>query len=137
MPFDYSDFERYYNNFSKMSAKFSTWLHRYLMNEGLRLIADIKDITPVDSGDLRDHWSIQGITGGMGSLVLTFVNTMSYATEVEYGHATPYNAGAAEGSAQWVTGHFMMTISVDRLQREMPARFDRELRTFLASLGVL
>ena len=65
-----------------------------------------------------------------------FVNPMYYATFVEYGHAKPYKAGAAPGSADWVEGYFMMTVSLEVIQRNMPARFNKEFDQFITSLGV-
>jgi hypothetical protein len=62
---------------------------------------------------------------------------MDYATHVEYGHAKPYKSGAAEGSADWVEGYFMMTVSIMVIERQMPARFNREFQRFLDSLGVM
>lgn len=135
--FDYNDFKKFRNNFNTMYNQFDAWIENFLLNEGLRFIASVKPRTPVDTGDLRNHWQLNGITRGAGTLECWFVNPMYYATFVEYGHATPYNSGAGEGSAGWVQGYFMMTVSIEKIRTEMPARFDRAFRQFLRGLGVL
>ena len=113
MSFDYSDFQNYRNNFAKFTREFDSWLHKFLLKEGQRFIAEVKPRTPVDTGDLRNHWKLDGITRDGDELKVWFVNPMYYATFVEYGHAKPYKAGAAPGSADWVEGYFMMTVSLE------------------------
>lgn len=135
--FDSSEFERYRNNFAKMYAQYDAWLNRFLLNEGLRFIAKVKPRTPVDTGDLRNHWQLDGITREGDVLKCWFVNTMYYATFVEFGHAKPYKAGAAEGSPDWVDGYFMMTVTLEEIHSAMPARFEAAFKQFLLSLGVL
>ena len=136
MSFDYSDFENYRNNFAKFTREFDSWIHKFLLKEGQRFIAEVKTRTPVDTGDLRNHWKLDGINRNGDELQVRFVNPMYYATFVEYGHAKPYKAGAAPGSADWVEGYFMMTVSLEVIQRNMPARFNKEFDQFITSLGV-
>ena len=92
MSFDYSDFENYRNNFARFTREFDHWLHLFLLKEGQRFIAEVKPRTPVDTGDLRNHWKLDGITRDGDELRVWFVNPMYYATFVEYGHAKPYKA---------------------------------------------
>ena len=137
MSFDYSDFRKYRNNFAKFTREFDGWIHRFLLQEGQRFIAEVKPRTPVDTGDLRNHWALDGITRSGDELQVWFVNPMYYATFVEYGHAKPYKAGASEGSADWVEGYFMMTVSLEKIQRSMPARFEAEFNKFISQTGVI
>lgn len=136
MSLDYSGFKQYRDNFAKFTREFDSWIHQFLLKEGMRFIAEVKPRTPVDTGDLRNHWKLDGITRSGDTLQVWFVNPMYYATFVEYGHAKPYKAGAVEGSADWVEGYFMMTVSLEIIYRNMPARFNRQLEAFLESLGV-
>lgn len=136
MSFDYSDFQNYRNNFARFTREFDSWLHKFLLKEGQRFIAEVKPRTPVDTGDLRNHWKLDGITRDGDTLRVWFVNPMYYATFVEYGHAKPYKAGAAPGSADWVEGYFMMTVSLEVIQRNMPARFNKAFDQFITSLEV-
>lgn len=136
MGLDYSEFKKLRNNFAKLTREFDHWIHEFLLKEGMRFIAEVKPRTPVDTGDLRNHWKLDGITRDGDTLQVWFVNSMYYATFVEYGHAKPYKSGAAPGSADWVDGYFMMTVSLEIIQKQMPARFNRQLKQFMESLGV-
>ena len=137
MGFDYSEFQKFRNNFARLTREFDAWIQQFLLSEGMRFIAEVKRRTPVDTGDLRNHWKLDGITRHGDTLQVWFVNPLYYATFVEYGHAKPYKAGAAEGSADWVDGYFMMTVSLQVIQKGMPARFDKQFEAFLASLEVI
>lgn len=136
MGLNYTEFQQFRDNFAKLVQDFENWLHQFLLTEGMRFLAEVKPRTPVDTGDLRAHWKLDGITRDGDTLHCWFVNSMDYATFVEYGHAKPYKAGASPGSADWVDGYFMMTVSLERVNNAMPARFDRALRQYLAALGV-
>lgn len=136
MSLDYSEFQKYRDNFAKLTREFDGWIHRFLLNEGLRFIAEVKPRTPVDTSDLRNHWKLDGMTRSGDTLQVWFVNPMYYATFVEYGHAKPYRSGAVEGGPDWVEGYFMMTVSLEIIERNMPARFNQQFQVFLASLGV-
>lgn len=136
MGFDFTEFNRFRGNFARLALGFDQWIQQFLLNEGMRFIREVKYRTPVDTGDLRNHWKLDGITRVGDELHVWFVNTMYYATYVEYGHAKPYKSGAAVGGPDWVEGYFMMTVSLEVIQRNMPARFDREFINFIESLGV-
>lgn len=136
MGLDYSEFEQYRNNFARFTVEFESWIRKFLLREGMRFIAEVKRRTPVDTGDLRNHWKIDGLTRNGDELRVWFVNPMYYATFVEYGHAKPYKSGAQPGSPDWVEGYFMMTVSLEVIYRTMPARFNAEFEKFITSLGV-
>ena len=135
--FDFTEFQEYRNNFMKMYTEYQKWLYEFIGNEGLRFIRAVKLRTPVDTGDLRNHWMLQDITREGDVLHCWFVNPMYYATFVEYGHAKPYKAGATEGSSDWVEGYFMIEISLDEIHRKMPARFDREFIKYMKAMGLM
>jgi len=135
--FDYKGLVNYTNNFKKMYFDFDRWIFYFLMNEGMRFIADVKRRTPVDTGSLRGAWTLETVTRRGDELYCWFSNPMYYADFVEYGHAKPYRSGAKEGSDDWVDGYFMMTVALDAVYRKMPAQFNTELRKFLMTLGTL
>ena len=136
MGLDYSEFKQFRDNFAKLTREFDSWIHKFLLKEGMRFIAEVKPRTPVDTGDLRNHWKLDGMTRDGDTLRVWFVNSMHYATFVEYGHAKPYKSGASPGSSDWVDGYFMMTVSLSIIERNMPARFNKQFEAFLASLEV-
>lgn len=134
--FDYKQFKHMTDIFKFVTFEFEAWIKGFLLNEGLRFIAYVKPRTPVDTGDLREHWQLESIGREGSDITVTFVNPMHYATFVEYGHAKPYKSGATPGSDDWVEGYFMMTVSLDYIYRNMPRRFDKEFAHWLHILGV-
>ena len=67
--------------------------------------------------------------------VVTIVNNTEYASYVEYGHRQrPGRYVPALGKslkASWVKGRFMLTISEQELEKELPALLERKLYTLL------
>lgn len=63
-----------------------------------------------------------------GSYIIEIVNSVEYASYVEYGHRTADHNG-------WVSGHFMMTISEKELEDMAPKILENKLKKFLG--GVL
>lgn len=55
---------------------------------------------------------------------ITISNPVEYASYVEYGHRT-------RGGKGFVEGQFMMTISIDEMQDELPALLEKKLKDFL------
>lgn len=136
MGLDYSEFERYTNKFADFVEEFEEWICKFLKTEGMRFIAEVKRRTPVDTGDLRNHWKLEEVVRSGEELRVWFVNPMYYASFVEYGHAKPYKSGAEPGSADWVEGYFMMTVSLEVIYKKMPARFEKAFDKFIKSLEV-
>lgn len=56
--------------------------------------------------------------------IILISNLVNYAPYVEYGHRTKDGAG-------WVDGRFMMTLSEDEIQEELPALLEGKLEKFL------
>lgn len=134
--FDYSAFQDFSRNFMKFEAQFSAWLASFLIKEGMKFIRAVKPRTPVDTGALRGAWSLDGVSRRGDDILVWFVNPMNYATFVEYGHAKPYKSGAGPGSPDWVDGYFMMTVSLDEINRKMPRAFEAAFKKWIKSLGV-
>lgn len=131
MGLDYSEFKAFTDNMTRLSMEFEHWIEEFLLQEGMRFLREVKHRTPVDTGDLRNHWKLDGIARSGNELQVWFVNSMYYASFVEYGHAKPYKSGASEGSDDWVEGYFMMTVSLEKIERTMPARFNKQFGQFV------
>lgn len=56
--------------------------------------------------------------------VVEIVNPVEYASYVEYGHRTANHKG-------WVKGHFMMTISEQKLEKIAPGVLERKIKKYL------
>lgn len=140
MGLNYAQFKKLRNNFAKLSDSYERWLQSFLLGEAARFMAYVKPLTPVDTGDLRNHWKIGKMFRQGGALCVELINTMEYATYVEYGHSqTPgrYVPQIRKRLVKdWVEGAHMMQISLDRIYQEMPARFNSEFHKWVKGLGV-
>lgn len=126
---DFSQFENFAKSWMDTYKEFEDFLKRFLLEMALRAIAKIKPRTPVDTGALRNMWQVGEVRKVGTNLDVVILNNMDYASFVEFGHRT--RAG------NWVDGRFMMTISIDELQRQIPARFDSAFRAYLTSKGAV
>lgn len=78
-------------------------------------------------GTLRRGWTTGTISKAGGVYNVEIINPVLYASYVEYGHRT-------RGRRGWVTGKFMLTISVQELESEAPAILERKLTKFLKEI---
>lgn len=116
------DFEKFCNDISKQLAA--------------RLLGKVIRRTPVGDytggGQLRQAWTTDNqtlVVEKIGTMYQIFiVNTMDYASYVEYGHRT-------RGGAGWVEGQFFLTASEQELNRQTPNIVNKLLEQFLK--GVL
>lgn len=126
--FDFKEFEKYLKKFDKIPNDFKLFLNNFLLDIAQRTIARTKPRTPVDTGALRNSWMIGNINVGKTELSVEIVNPMEYASFVEYGH-TKRDGG-------WKNGYYMLTISIDEIREQLPARFQNEFNKFLKDRGI-
>lgn len=129
MGLDMKDFVKYVENFKDMEKDFEAFLKNWIIKQGDKLIANTKARTPVDTGNLRNSWSLgeyqrQGTSASIG-----INNSAEYASIIEYG--TPKRP-----NWKWAGGAHMLTISMNELLRDMPDLFDKAFTDFLKSKGI-
>ena len=129
------DFDRFYTEAAKDIAS--------------RLLAKVKKRTPVIYGSLRDAWAVLPIEHHGDQYTITVINGLQYASYVEYGHRqqpgrfipghwegerfiyNPDEEGGMVLKNALVEGRFMLTISVQELERMAPALLEKRLLKFL------
>lgn len=159
--FNYSQFKTYMNKFENMTKTFDEWLKTFVLQQAQRCISRTKQrqnaLGLIDTGFMINAWYIgnearairQGKDGKFtsdynsafankatidsvkqvgDSLEITIGNIADYSSYVEYGHTTR--------GGGWVNGGFMLTVSMDEIQRAMPTRFQNELIKFLKEWGI-
>lgn len=163
MPMDYSQFERFLRNMTKVQVNYDSFLRQFLLEMGLRLMAQTKKLTPVDNGDLRRSWELGSVTALGNNLYIELINPMEYASFVEDGHrqskrflpieyleqsknSQPYLNWLYEKYGddipgvmlrdKWIPGHYMARISIQKIEKEIPKRYERAFAKFLKGLGV-
>ena len=67
------------------------------------------------------------------NLVIDIYNPVEYASYVEYGHVT--KVGRSGGRSGWVHGEFMCTISIKKIEKQIPKHYNAEFDRWIKSLG--
>ena len=160
---DFKQFEQFIKAWQDSAKEFDDFLKKFLLEMAQRAISKIKPNTPVDTGALRNMWgvgsqklalkssgekwsekkgqyqetytidpensTVASIDVVGNNLEVVIWNASDYASFIEYGHRR------VDGS--WREGHFMMTIGIAEVQRQMPARFEKALKEYLARKGAV
>ena len=136
------------NELRKFSSGYEKFLYNFLLKMGMRAMGQTKALTPVDTGNLRNTWFLSAIRREGNYLIIDLINTSVYASFVEDGqwqHARwvpgrwvgnrfEYIPNFRRGMMlreKWIPGFFMAKVSIERIEREMPKRFNAELKQFL------
>ncbi|ETT55191.1 hypothetical protein BSK66_31270 [Paenibacillus odorifer] len=123
--FDFSDVKKLHKSMVQMQKEFPAFMEECIRELAGRLLAKAIARTPVLTGDLRRGWQIgQVVKLPGGGVHVEITNNVEYALYVEFGHVTRLRTG-------WVNGRFMLTLSEQELEREMPAIIERKFQKFL------
>ena len=98
---------------------------RFLMLQAEELKKDVKDLTPVDTGTLKNSWQRENgkrLTGKKFTQIV--FNMTDYAAHVEYGHRI------GRSKTKFVRGRFMLRTSVAMRQ----IKFYKDLKNFYGGL---
>ncbi|MEK3722308.1 HK97 gp10 family phage protein [Paenibacillus sp. FSL H8-0034] len=122
--FDFEAWKQLNNNLKQLQQRTPEFFKECVKELAARLLAKTIAHTPVDTGKLRQGWTVGEIVDNGSSYEVEIINPIEYAMYVEYGHRTRNHNG-------WVNGRLMLTISVEELEREMPAFLERKLQQFI------
>nr|DAW80832.1 MAG TPA: putative tail component [Caudoviricetes sp.] len=98
---------------------------RFLMLQAEELKKDVKDLTPVDNGILKNSWHRENgkrLTGKKFTQIV--FNMTDYAAHVEYGHRV------GRSKTKFVKGRFMLRTAVAMRQ----IKFYKDLKNFYGGL---
>ena len=121
--FEYHEYSKWVEALGITKNEFKNWLEKFLLKQAQKVISLGKPRTPVDTGALQRSWEIKDLRWAGRYLIVTINLPMEYASFIEFGHHS-------------YEGRYMMAISIDDVQRALPARFDRDFRNWLKSKGV-
>ena len=140
--FEHDDFRRLLDQMKDMEKGSRKFIEDFLYQMALRTLAQTKRRTPVDTGDLRATWYLSDIAWRGGTVMVNLINPKLYASWVEYGHWQQvgrfipgrweskrfvYDPEAKTGMVlqnPWVEGKFMLTLSIQEIERQMPKRLE-------------
>ncbi|MGG4344926.1 HK97 gp10 family phage protein [Paenibacillus lautus] len=125
--FDYSQFKRMALNAKRAldSGVIDKFAEEFLLEMAYRGLRKIKKRTPVGEntvspGNLRRNWKVGSVVKQGHSYEIEIYNDTAYAMYVEYGHRT------GKDLTKWVEGKFMMTISINELEKEWPKYLEKK-----------
>ena len=98
---------------------------RFLMLQAEELKKDVKELTPVDTGTLKNSWQRENGKRLTGKTFSQIVFSMTnYAAHVEYGHRV------GRSKTKFVKGRFMLRTAVSMRQ----IKFYKDLKNFYGGL---
>lgn len=122
--FDFRELEQFATNLKAMRKRMPAFMDGCIKELANRLLAKVVPRTPVDKGELRRGWTLGPIHYEGNSVSIEVINPVDYSLYVEHGHRTANGLG-------WVEGRFMLTISEQELERELPGIIQRRLDKFI------
>lgn len=154
MAMKYDQFIDMYKLTKTTEKAYHLFLRQFLLEQGLRLMAKTKKLTPVDTGNLRNRWELSKVYElGNGNYGIMLFNPAEYASWVEEGHMQHrrFVPGTWKGSGdksrfvydpkadggmmlqeKWIPGFHMARISLNQIKAELPARYERALEKWLS-----
>jgi len=126
---DMKDFNEYQKKFKNMTAQFDLFLSEWITKQGYQTMADAVGNTPVDTGYLRESWSLGTPKKDGNSVSIDINNSAEYASIIEYG--TP-----ARPKWKWAGGAHMLTKALGNAADRMPKDFDKSLKSFMNERGI-
>lgn len=162
MALDYSELQGLLDNFKLVQKNHEKFIRGFLTEMGMRALAQTKKLTPVDTGNLRNRWELSQVFRKGDSLYVVLFNPAEYASHVEDGHMqrrrflpiqhlkdSPANAKMVASIKQqygedakgvmltdrWIPGHHMARISIAKIEREIPKRYEKAMKEFMRGLG--
>lgn len=136
--FDYSEFKKLAENFQKAidTKTVDKLLEEFLLEMAFRAERKIKKRTPVGvypqgsgrtGGHLRRNWKVGEVRKYGNLYAVGIYNPVEYSKYVEFGHRTRDHEG-------WVQGRFMLTISMQEIERELPKFLEKRAEKLLKEI---
>jgi len=128
--FDFSEFEKLTKTFKKMLDErvIERFIQDFLLEMAYRAERKIKKRTPVDTGELRRNWQVGRVERRGDAYQVEIYNNTHYAQFVEFGHRTGADL------TKWIEGRFMMTISMQEIERELPRYLEKRMIELLDNI---
>lgn len=150
---DYRELKRWQEHIQKQldDKVIEKYIEECLKDLAKKLIRKIKQRTPVNTGLLRNSWTIGSITKNGNVYEIEVYTDIEYASYVENGFRAHWVPGYWEGNqfvydpnaktgmqvgkpGGWVPGKFMLKISEIELERALPKFLQRKQEELLKKL---
>ena len=117
--FEISGIDNFIKNITEAQREFPKELQKLMERYGLKILKGAKLKTPVDTGQLRNNWTLE-----KDDLYVKIFNNTEYAIHVEYGHRT-------RGGRSYIEGVYMLKATYEK---EID-NFSQDLQTLLTKYG--
>lgn len=126
---DYEQLVQFRDKLERLQKVYSQeFIEKCAKSLASRLLQRAKKGTPVDTGHLRDSWTIGEIRKSNGIYEIEVINPVEYASYVAYGHRTKSHTG-------WVPGHMeMIVIPEQKIQQIAPKVLEQMIQKKLQEL---
>lgn len=135
--FDYEAFKRLADRLLSLEeGELDQFVRSQTAEMGNRFLGQVKELTPVRTGNLRNKWSVSEVaTDNKGPYVTVYNSEEKYASCVEYGHKQQPGRYVPELGKRlvksWVSGRFMMTNTKMQMEAQMPRIVQRNMEKFI------
>lgn len=157
MALDFEEFETFLENSKKAAKAYDNFLRKFMTEMGMRALAQAKALTqsrsPLLTQGMKEKWETTSPRRKGNEIYVYLINSADYASFVEDGHMQyarwvpgewignefHYIKGAKTGmmlTTKYIEGQHMAQISINKIENEMPARYDRAFKQFLKEMGV-
>lgn len=145
--------EEYQKLLVKFQGDFKPFIIKFLSEMARRALGNIITTTPVDSGHLREVFSVTNAVFEGNTCVCYITNPAEYASYVEDGHMQferwvpgvwladgrfkyiPNSKKGMKLTTKWIEGKHMVRIAIEAINQEMPTRFDMAVKKALKEAG--
>lgn len=134
--FDYEAFKRLSDRLLSLEdGELDSFVRSQTAEIGNRFLGNVKRLTPVQTGNLRNNWAISEVETDNNGPYVTVYNNVKYAPYVEYGHRQQKGRYVPELGKRlvksWVNGRFMMTTAKAEMETQMPKIVQRNMEKFI------
>lgn len=122
--FEFRELEKYRHNLKAMENAIPGLLVECLQDRAKLLLDKVISRTPTEIGELRKGWKIGKVSITSNGAEIEVFNSEASSLNVEFGHRSTENQS-------WVEGRFIMTISLQELERDLPSVLAKKMNRFV------
>ncbi|MCR8658956.1 HK97 gp10 family phage protein [Paenibacillus endoradicis] len=122
--FDFREFEKYRDNLKAMETAVPGFVEECVQELAERLLAKSIARTPTDQKEVRRGWTIGKVSMTSNGANIELFNANENSSFVEYGQRLANGRG-------WIEGKFMMTISLEELEQQIPTILEKKMKQFV------
>ena len=137
---DIKQLEAFRDRIKDLDAEREAFMVSTVKNLAARLLRKVILRTPTDTGQLKNSWTVEKVTKEGTSYKVTIINSMNYASYVEFGHRQEEVGRFVPVLKKrlvkpWVKGRFMLTISESELEGQIEGIIAKRIENWLRKLG--